>query len=57
MNESFPAGAAEKRRSEVWKDRLHAAELFSQGKKQAVAKVCASWNLYEHSNGFRARNF
>ena len=24
---------------------------------QAIAKVCASWELYEHSNGFRARNF
>ena len=24
---------------------------------QAIAKVCASWKLYEHSNGFRAKNF
>ena len=22
-----------------------------------IAKVCASWKLYEHSNGFRAKNF
>ena len=24
---------------------------------QAIAKVYASWKLYEHSNGFRAKNF
>ena len=24
---------------------------------QVIAKVCASWELYEHSNGFRAKNF
>ncbi len=24
---------------------------------QVIAKVCASWKLYEHSNGFRAKNF
>ena len=24
---------------------------------QAIAKVCASWKLCEHSNGFRAKNF
>ena len=22
---------------------------------EAIAKVCASWELYEHSNGFRAK--
>ena len=25
--------------------------------KQVNAKVCAAWKLYEHSNGFRAKNF
>ena len=30
---------------------------FRKKNSQAVAKVCAAWNLYEHSNGFRAKNF
>ena len=30
---------------------------FTRSLLQAIAKVCASWKLYEHSNGFRARNF
>ena len=25
--------------------------------QQAIVKVYASWKLYEHSNGFRAKNF
>ena len=27
---------------------------FHKKSPQAIAKVCASWKLYEHSNGFRA---
>ena len=35
----------------------HISQLLSFYVFQAIAKVCASWKLYEHSNGFRAKNF